>query len=516
MKGVIRNGAAASGSIVLSDGNEPDGRAVSHGRRLQQLARERPEATAITMVHADGSEATVSWGELERESNRTARRLVQLGARAGSMVAVVLPNSIDHYVVDLAVWKVGACVLPLNHRAPMEERQALLDLARPSLAITAPLGNSDGASDAALDDVVSTPGLAIGTGGSTGRPKIVVDPNPWARVPGEVAWLEGWAGLRPDQVQLVPGPLYHNAPFNWSHRGLFQGNHLVVMERFDAALALGLIERHRVNFAFMVPTMMGRIARIPGVEERDLSSIHAVFHSGAPCPPWVKTAWIDLVGPGAVREAFGATELVGVAVIDGEEWLEHPGSVGRPFASEIKILDESGVEVPVGEVGEIFMRRTDVSGPTYAYIGAARAKSTADDFQSVGDLGWLDDAGYLYVADRRVDMIITGGANVYPAEVEAALSEHPAVADVVVVGVPHEDWGKAVHAIVQPADGSDPPAPDELTSYCRERLAPYKVPKSYEIVERLPRNEAGKLRRSALVENVRAARDDGRAGSGLA
>jgi bile acid-coenzyme A ligase len=196
---------------------------------------------------------------------------------------------------------------------------------------------------------------------------------------------------------------------------------------------------------------------------------------------------------------YGSTENAGLSRIRGDEWLTHPGSVGRPFNSEFRILDEAGRELPPGEVGEIYGRSTASPGPTFAYVGAP-ARSTADGFASVGDLGWLDAEGYLYIADRRSDMLITGGANVFPAEVEAALLEHPGVADAAVIGLPDPEWGQRVHALWQARDPERPPAVEALREHCRARLSAYKVPKSFECVTALPRSEAGKLSRPALVE----------------
>jgi bile acid-coenzyme A ligase len=264
------------------------------------------------------------------------------------------------------------------------------------------------------------------------------------------------------------------------------------MEKFDAAQAVDAIERYKVNFCFMAPTMIQRIVALEGVEKRDFSSFQGMYHTAAPCPPWLKREWMKLLGPEKVFEAFGATEGVGATVIRGDEWLEHPGSLGKPQGCDMKILDENGQEVSQGEVGEIFMRpHTDEE--TYDYIGSDRAKSTTDGFVSVGDMGWVDAEGYLFLADRRVDLIITGGANVYPAEVEAALSEHEQIGDVVVIGVPDEDWGKRVHAVIQPVDYDRPPSVAELDAHCRERLMSYKVPKSYEFMREVPRLPSGKI-----------------------
>jgi bile acid-coenzyme A ligase len=278
--------------------------------------------------------------------------------------------------------------------------------------------------------------------------------------------------------------------------GLFEDHTLVLFEKFDAARVVDAIERHRVNFGFLAPTMMQRIIRLPGIEERDFSSVEAFFHTAAPCPPWLKRAWIELLGAEKLYEGFGATEAVGSCRIRGDEWLEHPGSLGRPVNCDLAILDEEWRPVPAGEVGEIFMR-PHAERATYEYIGSDPAKTTPEGFVSVGDMGWVDADGYLFLADRRTDLIITGGANVYPAEVEAALSEHPGIADVAVIGLPDEEWGKRVHAVVQL--GATPLTVAELDAHCRERLASYKAPKTWEFVDALPRDEAGKIRRLALV-----------------
>jgi bile acid-coenzyme A ligase len=222
-----------------------------------------------------------------------------------------------------------------------------------------------------------------------------------------------------------------------------------------------------------------------------------MYHTAAVCPPDVKRAWIDLIGPERVYEGYGATEEVGLCAIRGDEWLKRPGSVGRPVDTEIKIIGPDGRQCPPGEVGEVFMRRISLRD-TYTYRGAEAANTDADGFTSVGDLAWVDEDGYLYPADRRVDLIITGGSNVYPAEVETMLLQHRDVDDVAVVGLPDPEWGHRVHAIVQPHAGASPSA-DELSAFCRERLQPYKVPKTFELVEQLPRDAAGKLRRANLV-----------------
>jgi bile acid-coenzyme A ligase len=242
------------------------------------------------------------------------------------------------------------------------------------------------------------------------------------------------------------------------------------------------------------------MAREPGVDRVDFSSVETLYHSGAACPPWLKRRWIELVGAEHVYEGFGSTESVGSLMIRGDEWLEHPGSVGKPQVTDVSIRDEDGREVPTGEVGEIFMRWNGRVGRTggYRYWGSAPARSDDEGYVSVGDLAWRDDDGYVYIADRRVDMIVTGGVNVFPAEVEVALSERPEVRDVAVVGVPDDEWGRRVHAIVETDEDPTALLP-LLVEHCRARMAPPKRPKSYEFVAGLPRNDAGKIRRRDLA-----------------
>jgi bile acid-coenzyme A ligase len=348
----------------------------------------------------------------------------------------------------------------------------------------------------------------IASGGTTGRPKLIITEERASieiredGEPDETALSP--LALTGHQVQMICTQLYHMSAFVHGHRGLMLGNHLVLLERFDARLALDAIERHRVEHLIVVPTIMHRLCEQPDIDRRDLSSLRWFWHGGAVCPQWLKRRWIQLLSPDRVWEAFGGTEAIGGTFIGGEEWLQHPGSVGRPVGCDLLILDESGSEVPAGDVGEIHMRPHGSTGRPFRYLGADYHSSRVDGFLSVGDLGWVDSDGYLYVADRRVDMIISGGANVFPAEIESVLSEHPAVADVAVIGVPDDRWGRRVHAAVLPRNADHPPSMSDLDAYCRARLAGYKVPKTYEFLSEIPRNEAGKLLRRDLVRRYEA------------
>ncbi len=301
-----------------------------------------------------------------------------------------------------------------------------------------------------------------------------------------------------DSVFLVTAPLYHNAPFTLSLISLVMGGHVVVMPRFDPADVLEHVARHRVSWWYLVPTLMGRILRLPGPVRAaaDLSSVRTLLHVGAPCPEHVKRAWLGWLPPETVVELYGGTESLAVCMIDGVDWLRHPGSVGRPVSGEIMIGDEDGRPLPPGEVGEVW-QRPPAGVRTYRYLGA-RARRRGS-WESIGDLGRQDAEGYLYLTDRREDMVLVGGANVYPAEVEAALSEHPAVLSSAVIGLPDTDpdtdLGNVVHAIVQL---SGRVSDEALLAHLRTRLAPYKLPRSIERTDEPLRDDAGKVRRSAL------------------
>jgi bile acid-coenzyme A ligase len=492
---------------------------VSYGRRISLLAQERPRDAALVFAAHAGGERTLTWAELERRARQVAVLLAARGVGQGSLLAVGLRNSPEHVIATLAAWKLGACVLPLRWDLPDWERGRLLELAKPALVVSAEpiafgvpavslaeLAASESGPAPELPDRVADPARALASSGSTGRPKLILKPGRGETLPGQP---QGRVVDTPPggATELIPAPLYHTNGFMLVHSTLQNGDRAVLMERFEAVRALELIERQRVQFVTMVPTMLLRIARLRDFAQRDFSSLLAVLTGGAPCPAWLVHAWLERVGPERFHMTYGSTEASGMSRIRGDDWLAHPGSVGRAFNSEFRILDDAGRELPPGEVGEIFGRSTTSTGPTFAYVGAPPARSTPDGFASVGDLGWLDADGYLYIADRRADLVITGGANVFPAEVEAALLEHPGVADAAVIGLPDPEWGQRLHALWQARDPAAPPEVEVLREHCRARLVAYKVPKSFERVANLPRSEAGKLSRAALVEERRAGGD---------
>ncbi len=485
--------------------NEPAGE-VSYGWRLTEIAAERPDDVDLIVVDRDGNERGVTWSELETRANQISRALQAHGVGKDDVVGLALPSCVEHVLVTIAIWKLGATLLPLRHDLPDWEMQRMLALAEPKVLVSdqheascsvltrADLAATSTLPDDALPDTVSECINLVASSGSTGFPKLIVTP---AR--GVVNSDPAVGSTRGDipMVVLVLSPLYHVNGFAFAAPTMLEGGRVVILEKFDAERAVELIERHQISFTVMVPTMLQRIARLPNLQREQLASLQRVVYGGARVPDWVVERWLELVDPSVFVFSYGSSERLGLVMMNGEEWAAHPGATGKPVDVELSIRDAEGTPLPPGEVGEIFMRPL---GPRrlFEYIGMPTPEPTADGFYTIGDVGSLDDDGYLYVTDRRTDMIVSGGANVFPAEVENALSEHPDVVDQVVVGVPDDEWGQRVHAILQVTDRAHPPADDMLRAFCKERIASYKVPKTFEIVERVPRTEAGKLNRTDL------------------
>lgn len=449
-------------------------------------------------------DAMIGYAELDARTNRRARMLAAHGVTEGDFVTVALPNGVEFYETIFAIWKCGAIPNIVSARMAGPELAAILDIVHPVLFVgEAPLAGIPALVGAKasvaqysadpLPELISPHWKAMTSGGSTGRPKVIVDAMPAQWNP-----QEGFLGQQPGDTILNPGPLYHNAPFHCIHMGLFVGATIVEMGRFDALRALELIEEHEVDWVTMVPTMMHRIWRLgPEVLSRfALPSLRMMLHMAAPCAPWLKGAWIDWLGSERVWEYYGTTEATGSTIISGTDWLDHRGSVGRVRDGyALKILDGDGNECPTGEIGEIFFRPSGGVGSTYHYMGSNARR--IGEWEAPGDLGRVDADGYLYLSDRRNDLIISGGANIYPQEVEAALEAHPAVRSCAVIGLPDEDWGALVHAIVQPVEGAVPDEA-ELLAFVGARLTRYKMPKRIEFIDQPLRDEAGKVRRAAL------------------
>ena len=485
--------------------------AIPYGSRLTALAERNGDATAITFAARDGAETSISWRALDARANQIARLLSARGVGQDDVVVIALPNCPEHVFTTFGAWKLGASVLPLRADLPPWERDRLLAIAGARLVVadwessddntvtTQELQESTEIDASPLDHVGIPPTTRlIATSGSTGTPKIIVGASPGVFVDDETTTSRAVTAGATGVVYLVTSPLYHNNGFMFCAPMLLQENPIVLMEHFDAEQAVDLIERHHVNHTVLVPTMLQRIARVDGVRSRDFSSIERVIYGGASLPEWVARVWLDLVAPERFMFVYGGSEQLGATMCDGRDWLAHPGTSGIPVDCDVLILDADHAPVPTGAVGEIYMKLWGVAQP-FEYIGTETPQPIRDGFRTYGDMGYVDADGYLYVVDRRQDMIITGGANVFPAEVEAALSDHPQVADVVVVGVPDPEWGHRIHAIVQPADAARPPTADELRAHGKERVASYKVPKSFEFVAQLPRTAAGKVNRSQLA-----------------
>jgi bile acid-coenzyme A ligase len=472
---------------------------ISFIERLESLAADDPNAVAVTCV-----DESITRSDLLRAGYNLAVHLAQLGTREGDMVTVAVPNSIDWFIAYVAAWRLGATPQPISPRLPVREIEAIIDLANPSAIIGVasdafpgrtciPTGFRAPDHDAShLPYVVSQAWKAPTSGGSTGRPKLIVSGDPAALDPTAAVPLM----MDPGGCLVMPGPLYHNGPAVWSCQAWLHGLQVALLPRFDAAETLAAIEKHKGSVLYMVPTMMKRILRLPD-EERlsyDLSSLRVVWHLAEPCPEWLKQAWIDWLGAERIFELYAGTEAQTATVITGAEWLAHRGSVGKVVPGTVLITDEDGQEISVGEMGEVWMRSLR-GAPTYKYIGAS-ARTMEGGWESLGDMGYLDADGYLYLGDRAADMILSGGANIYPAEIESAIQEHPAIKSCAVIGLPDDDKGNTVHAILE-ADPSEV-SEQELKTFLGERLVIYKVPRTFEFVDFALRDDAGKVRRSAL------------------
>ena len=472
---------------------------------------ERKPRDTIAISHG---EDTLTWEQLERNANARARAFAAKGVKPGDFVAIGLPNSNLFFETTFAVWKCGATPTSLSWRLPRGEAAAVLEILQPALVVG---GEADwnaanrlpadfvpaGFSDEPINNPVARYWKAMTSGGSTGRPKVILDHQPAVLETTAEASL----GISLGVSLLNPGPLYHNAPVLLSHLGLFAGGRVTGMVKFDAEEALRLIEANKVQWVNFVPTMMHRIWALPeDVRNRyDVSSLQIVFHMAAPMPPWLKEKWIEWLGPEKIYELYGGTERQGACVISGVEWLAHKGSVGKiGETAKLRIIGEDGNDVPPGETGEIYFLPNDGAGSTYHYLGA-QPKRRADGWESLGDIGRLDAEGYLYLGDRLADMILRGGANIYPAEVEAAVSAHPDVRSCVVVGLPDPEFGQRVHAIIELTEQASAQAvADSMGEFLSQRLSRYKHPESFEIVSVGLRDDSGKVRRT-LLRDERAA-----------
>jgi long-chain acyl-CoA synthetase len=497
---------------------------------LWAIAASSPERAAV--IEPGGR--VVSYAALAGEADRCGRGLRALGLTAGDTVAALLPNSVTALAVYFAAIETGLYVVPVNwHQVATEIAYILGDSAAgafvaherfaevaaeaahlagiksrfavgpvPGFEPVSRLGD-DGSAERPYPRTHGAPMLY--TSGTSGRPKGVrrpltgADPDDAAI---QAAWFFSLFGLAPfdDHVHLCGSPLYHTAVLNFAAISIQLGHPVVLMDHWDPEEALRLIGRHRVTHTHAVPTQFRRMLALPGVVRAryDTSSLRAVIHSAAPCPPEVKRQMIEWLGP-VVVEYYAATEGGGT-LITSQEWLRKPGSVGLPWrGSQVRVLDRAKHEVAPGQQGLIYMKMGTSSFSYYNDEEKTRAALAGEMF-TVGDIGYLDEDGYLYLCDRSSDMIISGGVNIYPAEIESELSCHPAVADVAVFGIPHDEWGEEIKAVVEPAAGvvADPALTEDLLAFLGRRVARFKLPRTIDYVAELPRDPNGKLYKRRL------------------
>jgi long-chain acyl-CoA synthetase len=490
-----------------------------------------PEKPAYIMA-ATGE--AVTYGELEDRSNRLAQLFRARGLRAGDHIAIVMENQKRFYEVCWAAQRAGLYFTAISTRLTAPEAAyivndcgaRLLVASRAMAKVAEGLpGQVPGVETLLMTDgtvpgfevyedaVAKMPAEPIGdetsgvdmlySSGTTGRPKGVK--IPLSGEPIDFVSPQGLASRRlysfgADTVYLSPAPLYHAAPLRFNMWVQRVGGTCVIMEHFDAEDYLRLVEKHRATHTQLVPTMFVRMLKLPE-EVRlkyDVSSLKVAIHAAAPCPIDVKRAMIDWWGP-ILMEYYAGTEGNGSTFINSHDWLEHPGSVGRPMVGEVHILGEDGSEQPPGEPGAIYF----AGGPEFSYHNDPEKTAQARNEQgwsTLGDVGYLDEDGFLYLTDRKAFMIISGGVNIYPQEVENLLIGHPKVADVAVFGVPNDEYGEEVKAVVQPLDWADagPALEAELIGYCRENLAHLKCPRSVDFERELPRHPTGKLYKRLL------------------
>ena len=499
---------------------------------LWNIAGQEPDRPAVF----DPAGHPVSYGELAAAANRYGLGLRAMGLRAGDAIVLMMPNSADLLAVHFAALQTGLYIVAVNwHLVGPEVAYILADSGAKAFvtherfgAVASAAADEAGLPPSTRFAVGEVPGcqpladLGAGlppgrpderttgapmlyTSGTTGRPKGVRRPLTGADpddVPGTAIWFFGIFGLAPHDghVHLCGSPLYHTAVLNFVVISIQLGHPAVLMDSWSPGEMLRLVERHRVTHSHMVPTQFARLLALPADERaaHDLSSMRAMIHGAAPCPQSVKRRMLEWWGP-VVVEYYAATEGGGTTIM-AEEWLRKPGSVGRPWpGSVVKVLDEAGDELPVGEPGLVYLRMGTSSFEYHGDMEKTR-KARVGDLFTLGDVGHLDADGYLFLHDRKADMIITGGVNVYPAEIEGELAGHPKVADVAVFGIPHPEWGEEIKAVVQPADGvtPGPELTDELLDYARGRLARFKLPRTVDYVTELPRDPNGKLYKRRL------------------
>lgn len=496
------------------------------------LAEKDPSHLAL--VDPDGREITA--GELLGAANQLVHGLREIGMRPGDAIAMVLPNSTPVFELFAACLQAGWYLVPINHHLVgpeiayiVQDSDAKVFIADERFAeVCAAAADEIGFPPEGRFAVGAIPGfqpyaaLKAGqpidlpadrttgavmnyTSGTTGKPKGVRRPLPGVVPEDMAAGMGGFLFLfrlqpHDDNVHIVGSPLYHTAVLMFAGSSLHLGHTVVVMDKWTPEGMLELIERHQVTSSHMVPTQFHRLLALPAdvKTKYDVSSLRHMIHAAAPCPVDVKRKMLEWWGP-VIDEYYAASEGGGTLVFP-EQWLEKPGTVGTAWPrSEIAIFDDDGKELSAGETGTVYMAMG--TGDFEYYKDTEKTqKSRVGRFFTVGDIGFLDADGYLFLLDRKADMIISGGANIYPAEIESVLLAHPKVGDAAAFGIPHEDWGEEVKAVVEPAAGvvAGPELAEEILSFCADKLAKFKTPKSIDFVEEMPRDPNGKLYKRKL------------------
>lgn len=501
-------------------------------------ATQFPDKPAV--VHATSGEQ-ITFGELNARSNQLAQLLWSKGLRPGDHMAIFMENNLRYFEIVWAALRSGLYITTVNRYLTDEEAGYIIDDCEAQAVVAskylgeiaatlpsfAPNCHTWLMADGTIDGYSSyeesiasypTENLAdepagqfmLYSSGTTGRPKGIYRPLTGTKIHDDTGAVGGlqkalW-GFDSNTVYLSPAPLYHSAPISFCTSALALGGTVVMMQRFDEMGALAAIQEHKVTHSQWVPTMFTRMLKVPAEDRTgyDLSSHKVAIHAAAPCPAGIKQQMFDWWGP-IIYEYYAGTELNGFTHCGPEEWLSHPGTVGKPILGELHICDEDGNELPTGEAGVVYFALPEMS---FSYHKAAEKTKDAQhpqhpNWSALGDVGYVDEDGYLYLTDRATFMIISGGVNIYPQEIEDALIMHEAVADVAVIGVPDEEMGEAVKAVVQvmPGVAADDALAETLLDYAREHIAHYKCPKSVDFLDELPRLPTGKLYKRLLKDS---------------
>jgi acyl-CoA synthetase (AMP-forming)/AMP-acid ligase II len=498
---------------------------------LSAYAKSQPDKPGVIDDRPDGSVVVWTYAELEARSNRIANLLLSLGAAPRDKVLWCGPNSPQVVAVMNATRKIGAVAVPLNYRLTPEEAlyvinhsdaeiayvdyehapmfaalRGQLEKVRHVIAVGGPapdgmLTDADiAAASAAAPEPRGPGGTMIYTSGTTGKPKGAIRGGP--QDPELLGALLAQFAYRPDDIYLTSGPLYHSGPSAFMGAGLLYGQTIIVQRKFDAEDWLRLVDKYGASSTFSAPALIRMICALPKEvkESYDRSSMRVMIANAAPWSYALKQQYVADFPPGSLFEVYGSTELGVDTVLRPEDQMRKPGSCGQPAPGiEIRLLDENGTEVTgtgPDHAGEVYVRSKGAFD-TYYKNDASYESNSRGDYHTVGDIAYWDDEGYLYICDRKTDMIISGGMNIYPAEIESALEQNPGIYDVAVFGIPSDEWGEVVHATVVRSPGSSLTR-EEITAFAREHLASYKVPRSVDFTDELPRTGSGKVLKRQL------------------